>query len=101
MRVPKPAAGMIATTFIAGCKYTRACAPVQIGVTVFVRSLSYGIYLRPILHTFGALFSFLDQAFGIAAITPLQVMPVHELTLNHTNTNVAFKLLDQKRGKCE
>src|SRR5208283_5488831 len=31
MRVPRPAAGMIATTFIAGCKYTRAEESVQIG----------------------------------------------------------------------
>src|SRR5271170_4010214 len=31
MRVPKPAAGMITNTFIAGCKYTRAGASVQIG----------------------------------------------------------------------
>ena len=29
MRVPKPAAGMITTTFIAGCKYTGPGAPVQ------------------------------------------------------------------------
>src|ERR1700680_2791845 len=32
MRVPKPAAGIITTTFIAGCKYTRAGASVQIGL---------------------------------------------------------------------
>src|SRR5579863_6243313 len=32
MRVPRPAAGIIATTFIAGCKYTRAGASVQIGL---------------------------------------------------------------------
>jgi hypothetical protein len=31
MRVPKPAAGIIAITFMAGCKYTRVSARVQIG----------------------------------------------------------------------
>src|ERR1700677_4081656 len=31
IRVPKPAAGTITTTFIAGCKYTRGRASVQIG----------------------------------------------------------------------
>src|ERR1700676_30313 len=39
MRVPRPAAGMIATTFIAGCKYTRADDPVQI------RSRGCSLYL--------------------------------------------------------
>jgi hypothetical protein len=29
MRVPRPAAGIITTTFIAGCKYTSAQAGVQ------------------------------------------------------------------------
>src|SRR2546428_13889020 len=33
MRVPRPAAGMMATTFMAGCKYTRRQEPVQIRVT--------------------------------------------------------------------
>src|SRR5208282_6864916 len=33
MRVPKPAAGIITTTFIAGCKYTRVDAAVQIGAS--------------------------------------------------------------------
>src|ERR1700730_14332149 len=31
IRVPRPAAGMITTTFIGGCKYTRVGASVQIG----------------------------------------------------------------------
>src|SRR5436190_4763623 len=33
MRVPRPAAGMMATTFMAGCKYTRRQEPVQIRLT--------------------------------------------------------------------
>ena len=40
MRVPNPAAGMITTTFIAGCKYTAQGAQVQMFTQVVVLSIS-------------------------------------------------------------
>src|SRR5580692_13015127 len=64
MRVPKPAAGTITTTFIAGCKYTRVWAAVQIGFALVNFTSLTGFTLAAFCSSSGIVFPSLAQGVG-------------------------------------
>lgn len=74
IRVPKPAAGTITITFIAGCKYTRVRAAVQIGPR--------GLIVFP--HTGFALPTFCSDLGNLLAVDTTSSKPRHP-KLNQLN----------------